>query len=405
MLERSSKPLIHNSLEIFPAVAVMGARQTGKSTLVRAIAQERGMAYHTLDDNALLQEAQEDPTGFIREIGAEPCVLDEVQRAPKLWLALKAEIDRNGTTGRFLITGSSQAKIEQGVGDALLGRAEFRTLRPLTLGEQSLAARHGHWSTLFTTPAARLGVEIEALVAAATPFDWPTVTAAGGMPRAAAQESSARRKLLNAYVEAFVRRDVREVLGVEDVDRFERFFRILAANTGRVLDQTAIARDVVGVSARTISRWIEALDRAYMLTRIPAYSMNANSRLIKSPKLFLVDSALAMAAAQELDPSGLHFETMIANDILCWATAAPYRSVSHWRTSNGQEVDFVLTEEDTSIALEIKGTASPSASDTRHLAAFLEAHPEVQSAFLLSSSPEIKQWKPNVFGVPWWAAV
>jgi uncharacterized protein len=215
---------IREDLRIYPAVAVMGARQVGKTTLCRQLAEERGLAYRTLDDSDVRDQALTDPEGLLADIGEDGAILDEVQRAPGLLLAVKAAIDRDGRPGRYLLTGSNQPAVGRAVGDSLFGRAAYRTLRPLTLSELRLDSVHPGWSFLFDSDESAVIRELERRADASGEPDWRDVVLTGGYPRAVAAPPERRQRLLDDYVTAFVRRDVREILGVVSVVRVVMLF-------------------------------------------------------------------------------------------------------------------------------------------------------------------------------------
>ena len=164
----------------------MGARQVGKSTLCQQIARDRGWQLRTLDDRDVLQQVTEDPAGLLEELGDEGSFIDEVQRAPGLMLAIKAVVDQDQRHGRYLVSGSNQPRIRGAVGDSLLGRAAYRTLRPLTISELRLSDEHPGWSFLFQEDEGAVLRELERRATESGALDWATATATGGFPRAVA---------------------------------------------------------------------------------------------------------------------------------------------------------------------------------------------------------------------------
>jgi predicted AAA+ superfamily ATPase len=155
----------------------------------------------------------------------------------------------------------------------------------------------------------------------------------------------------------------------------------------------------------TIRRWIDALERSYLVELIQPYSRNASQRVIKAPKIFVVDPALAIAASREAEPTGFHLETLMCIDISVWRDGAPGRALYHWRLSGGQEVDFVLQESQYLLPVEIKTTDDIRRSDTRHLMRFCEEYPEARRGIILSCDPEIRQLDRQIIAAPWWAVI
>ncbi|MGH7499780.1 MAG: ATP-binding protein [Gemmatimonadales bacterium] len=385
-------------------VAVMGARQVGKSTLCRQIAEERGFRWLTLDDADIRRQALEEPEGLLAGLGDGGSLIDEVQRAPGLLLALKAVIDRDQRHGRYLVTGSNQPNVRGAVSDSMLGRAAYRTLRPLVLSELRLADQHPGWSFLLSAREPQVMRELERRAETSGALDWREVAATGGFPRAVAAPAQHRMQVLDDYVQGFASRDIREIIGIESSGRFESFLRLIAVRTGQVLNIASMATDL-GSPITTLRRWTDALLRSYLIDLIPPYSRNASQRVIKAPKLMMVDSALSLAAARETRPTGFHLETMIASDLSVWRDGAPGRGLYHWRLAQGQEVDFVLEEDETLVPVEVKATTGIGGGDVRHLRKFLEVHGNAQRGILLSGDPVIRILAPRIIAAPWWAVV
>jgi predicted AAA+ superfamily ATPase len=290
------------------------------------------------------------------------------------------------------------------VGDSLLGRAAYRTLRPLSLSELRFSEEHAGWSFLFAERDETILAELERRAAESGALDWQDIAITGGLPRAVRSAPEQRQRLLNDYIEVFASRDIREVIGIDSTERFEAFLRLAASRTGQVLNVAGIATDL-GAPVTTIRRWTDALVRSYLVELVPPYSRNAGQRVIKAPKLVMVDSALALAAARETTPTGFHLETFIASDLSIWHDMAPGRGLHHWRLSGGQEVDFVLEENGRLLPLEVKAAATIGARDARHLRAFRDAHANAPRGILLSSEPAIRVVAPGIIAAPWWAVV
>ena len=400
---RSLRQALIPDLETYPVVALMGARQVGKSTLGRELAEERGMAYRTLDDRDVLRQAREDPEGLLDEL-AGAGFIDEAQRAPELFLAVKAVVDREQRAGQYLLSGSNQPVMSGAVGDSLLGRAAYRTLRPLTLSELRLSETHAGWDFLFDHDTPGVIEELERRAAASGTLNWRTTVETGGFPRAVAATADMRRRLLDDYVEVFANRDIRELLAIESADRFEQFMRLVASRTGQILNVNGLSGEL-GTPVTTVRRWLDALKRSFLIELIPAFSRNAGHRVTKAPKLFMADVALALAAAREPEPTGFHFETLVASDLAVWRDASPNRGVHHWRTQSGQEVDFVAERERRLLPIELKTSTAVSASDARHLKVFLDGHDAAVRGLLLSADPAIRELTSNVIAAPWWAVL
>ena len=389
---------------IYPVVAVMGARQVGKSTLCRELATQFGLAQRTLDDRDVREHALADPDGFLAELGDSGAFIDEVQRAPDLLLAIKSLVDREQRPGRYLLSGSNQPRVASAISDSLLGRAAYRTLRPLTLSELRLGDQHPGWSFLFNGDDDAVLSELQRRADSSGDLDWRQTVRTGGFPRAVAAPDAHRFRLLDDYVAVFSTRDIRELIEVDSIPRFDSFVRLVAARTAQELNASSLAKDL-GVAVNTVRRWLEALRRSYLTDYLPPYSRNASQRVIKSPKLYLVDSALALAAARDDEPTGFHLETLLASDLMVWRDADPSRDLYHWRTSSGQEADFVIEEAGELVPIEVKTTESVRRNDARHIRPFRERYANSPRGLVISCDPEISMLMEDTIACPWWAII
>ncbi len=401
---RSLRRVVEADLALYSVVAVMGARQVGKSTLCQEIARQRGLAHRTLDDRDVRDQALADPEGFLASLGDRGAFIDEAQRTPDLLLSIKAVVDKDQRKGLYLLSGSNQPRMGRAVGDSLLGRAAYRTLRPLTLSELRFDDRHLGWSFLFAGSDKDVVRELGQRAAASGQLEWRDVVKTGGFPRAVAAPTEQRLRLLDDYVQVFSNRDVREILAVETPARLEAFVRLLAARTGQELNASKLSSEL-GVAVTTIRRWLEALQRSYLVELLPPYSRNPGARVVKAPKVFMVDAALALAAARETTPTGFHLETLIASDLLVWKDSDPTRDLFHWRLASGQEVDFVLQENARLVPIEVKAAKSVSGSEARHLRTFREQYANCLRGLLVSCDPEIRVLESGLVACPWWAVI
>ncbi|MFZ1701884.1 MAG: ATP-binding protein [Pyrinomonadaceae bacterium] len=400
---RALENTIRRDLGVYPVVAVMGARQIGKSTLCQTIADDEGFRICTLDDSDYLRKAREIPEVLLDELGSN-AFIDEAQRAPGLFLAIKAIVDREQRAGSYLLSGSNQPQILGEIGDSLQGRAAYRTLRPLLLSEMRFDESHPGWSFLFKSDAAEIFVELESRAASSGELAWRDVVRAGGFPRALAVPEDYRFQILNDYIDTFANRDIREIVGVESPERFENFFRLVCSWTGQIFNASAYSRDL-GISVNTVRRWFDALKRSFLVETLPPYSRNASQRVIKAPKVYVVDPALALAGAREIEPTGFHLETLVCNDLVQWQDESPARAVYHWRLTGGQEVDFVLQDNQEILPVEIKASNDVRNRDARHLVSFCDRYDIAKRGLLLSCDPDIRLLDNGIIAAPWWAVL
>ncbi|MBI2958102.1 MAG: ATP-binding protein, partial [Chloroflexi bacterium] len=259
-----------------PVVLIHGPRQSGKTTLARMVGEAAGYVYFSFDDDVAASAARADPVGFVTDL-PERTVLDEVQRVPQLFTALKSAVDRHRTPGRFLLTGSTNVLLVPGLGDSLAGRMEIVRLHPLSQAE--LAGQPPRFlETLFggafkTQGWPRLGKELAERIAA------------GGYPAALARASSGRRAAwYRDYVETLVQRDARDLARISALDALPRLLTLAAGQTARLLNVADLAGPFQ-LSRPTIRDYVTILERLFLLDTLPPWHSNRLSRLIKTPKV------------------------------------------------------------------------------------------------------------------------
>ena len=347
-----------------PVVLLNGARQTGKTTLAQALAAGSGAQYFTFDDLATLALAAGDPSGFIRNLTG-PVVLDEIQKAPNLFPAIKLAVDKDRQPGRFLLTGSANVLTLPRLSESLAGRMEVIPLYPFSAGELAGAAE-GFLARLFagtiaTSKRASAGGDIAARLTR------------GGYPEATQREAEDRRGAWFAsYISTILQRDVRDLARVDALHTLPNLLKLLAARASGLLNLADVGRDA-GLPHTTLTRYLALLETVFLVHRLPAWSHNLGQRLVKAPKLHLVDSGLAChllgADARRLSEDrplmGRLLESYVVGELRKQASWADSRTALYFfRTATGLEVDVVLERPDGSVAgIEVKASASVGASD------------------------------------------
>lgn len=396
-LPRLLAPALQKALSVFPVVAVTGARQTGKTTLVRRLGSDR--TYLSLDEIDLLDQASSAPDDLLRR--ADRITLDEVQRSPDLLLAIKRAVDRDRRPGRFLLTGSANLLLSQRIAETLAGRATYLTLWPMTRGELSGAGRSGRWSSLMSGPPKDWP---DLLAKGGSEEAWQPIARRGGYPPAVQIPSPEERALWFAsYIQTYLERDLRDLARIESLVEFRRLMRAACLRLGNLLNQTELGRDT-GIPRATVQRYLDLLEVSYQLVRLEPYSVNRTKRLIKSAKLYWADTGLALNLSGEPDPAGAHFENLVLCDLLAWRDAEPDRpAILYWRTAAGEEIDLVVERRGKLLAVEVKATARPTHRDARHLRAFLEEYGKaVHGALLVHAGRETTWLSERLLAVPWW---
>ncbi len=357
---------IAEALADTPVVLVAGPRQAGKTTLVRQMA-EQGMRYLTLDDELTLLSAREDPVGMIRSLDC--AVIDEIQRAPQLLLAIKKSVDEDRRPGRFLLTGSANLMALPTVADSLAGRMETLTLLPLSQSEM-------HGSTANWIEASFDG----RLLKADTPMVGESMVDAvlrGGYPEAIARESARRRTVwARQYINSIIQRDVQDIANVDKLDQLPRFLHALAQISGQMCNYTQLGGQV-GLDGKTAARYTGIFEQMYLLRRVEVWSRNRLNRVVKTPKLHFIDSGLlatltdlsATEVRQDRSRFGNVLETFVYGELLKHAITAEgdYRLL-YYRDADKFEVDVVIeSAAGQLVGVEVKSSATVKDSDLRGL--------------------------------------
>jgi len=365
---RFARKLLNEALADTPAVLIHGPRQCGKTTLARSVGDASGYSYISFDDDVLRASTQADPAGFLANL-PDKVVLDEVQRVPELFTALKVAIDRDRRPGRFILTGSANVLLLPRLADSLAGRMEILRLHPLAQSE--LTARPPHFlDSLFSN-----GFKTKYLERSGK--DLADRITAGGFPAALARQSSSRRAAwYRDYIETLVQHDVRDLARISSLDVLPRLLTLAAGQTARLLNVADLASPFQ-LSRPTIRDYVTLLTRVFLLEELPPWHNNRLSRLIKTPKLHLVDTGLACsllgvdADALWADRTllGQFLETFIFQEL---RRQASWRGnpilFHHFRDKDGVEVDIVLQGSGQCVAgVEVKAAATVTAKDFRGL--------------------------------------
>ena len=364
------------ALQDTPAVLINGPRQCGKTTLVQQLAQ--GMSYITLDDPGMLIAAQQDPVGLLRQM--DRAVIDEVQRAPQLLLALKMSIDQDRRPGRFLLTGSANILALPQIADSLAGRMEVHTLLPLSQAElQGRPSDFLQRAQGQSWPVSHPSWVYPAVIDAKNELHAGAIgnALAGGYPEMRLRPSVTRRQAwAKAYIQTVVERDVQDIAQVEHLSQIPYLLDIAAAHCGQLFNASQIGGQLM-LDTRTLDKYLGVLEKLFLVQRLPAWGRNELNRLIKTPKLHFLDAGL-QATLTRLTPDmlithrerwGATLETWVYAELrkaLALSDEAWY--LSHYRDKDQVEVDFVLENPQRQlIGIEVKAAATVQVQDFKGL--------------------------------------
>lgn len=373
MYARTLSKTIHAISDSFPVLMVTGPRQVGKTTLLEICAKEGTpmlRAYVTLDDMDARTLARHDPALFLQS-WPPPLIIDEIQYAPELFSAIKIMVDREKRNGMFWLTGSQKFELMRGITESLAGRVAIVDL--LGLSQAELDGR----ATL-SQPFVPTAPWIAAARAANANVTKPLMAVfrqiwLGSFPRLIEQGAKTRDVFYRSYIQTYIQRDVQDVLKISDQLAFNRFLSAVAARTGQLLNYANLARDV-DIDNKTAKAWLSVLETSGLVFLLQPYHTNLTKRMVKTPKLYFLDTGLAAYLTKWPDAASLEVGSMSGAMLETWVVSEIIKSYWHngleanlffYRDTDQQEVDLLIESGDTLYPVEIKKTASPSQNSKR----------------------------------------
>jgi len=339
MIARRIAGKLKDLMATFPVVTVEGPRQSGKTTLVKMTFPD--FAYANLEEYAVRTLAERDPQGFLKQFPA-PAIIDEIQRVPQLLSEIQSAVDKNGGNGLYVLTGSHQPKLKEGIAQTLAGRTALLTLYPLSIAE---------------------------LFDAGIRLDRDDYLFRGFLPAVYDRQQNPV-DAYEAYYRTYVERDVRQLVNLTHQGQFELFLRLLAGRVGQVVSMDGLAGEV-GVSATTLRDWVSVLEAGFVIFRLQPYYNNFGKRFIKSPKVYFTDVGLAthllqIESAQQVarDPlaGGLFENLVVMEAVKARLNRGLPTGLYYMRDKNGVEVDLVLETHRRLRLFEIKSARTPDDS-------------------------------------------
>lgn len=364
MFPRMAEQVVSEALADTPVVIVVGPRQCGKSTLAMRFGE--GREYVTLDDPVFLAHATENPADFLNAHPA-PLIIDEIQRAPGLFLPLKLMVDKNRTPGSYILTGSANVLLLPKVADSLAGRMEIIDLQPLTQGE--LEGTNAHWinsvfSNEYSPKSSRDPLTLEERIVR------------GGYPEPAQRASKRRDPWFQSYIRTLLDRDVRDLANIDGLTQLPKLLRLLAARAGTPLNLSGLSRET-NLPHTSITRYVDLLKALYLIRTVPAWSADAEVKLARTPKAYLVDTGLAchlnqIDEKQLSRPGDLRtamLETFLANELLrLIQTSNVSAELFHMRTVKNKEIPFLIEARDGRVvAIDFQDQSVPSPQSIERL--------------------------------------
>lgn len=373
-IERKIERQLAYLSEHFPCVVVAGARQTGKTTLIKNMfGKKDGVSYVTLDYPRIRELARTDPELFLQQYPA-PVIIDEIQYAPELLPYIKIHIDEDRTNGQYFLTGSQMFRLMKNVSESLTGRVGILSLYAL-----SRAEIYGTEEAPFL-PSNKLVSKRDETIT--TVFDR---IYRGSMPQMVIDPELSPEAYFGEYMQTYLERDIRDLIEIKNESKFLKFISCAAARTAQELNLTDIGRDV-GIDSKTADSWLSLLVSSGIVYLLQPYSGNTIKRIIKRPKMYFMDTGLACylslwnspRALENSAMAGAMFETYVVSEIIKEYSnrGLDVRSrLAYYRDNSGKEIDLMILENGTVYPIEIKKSADPGKDALKNFSV-LESLPE-----------------------------
>lgn len=403
-LYRQAEEKVSSYARFFKVVAILGARQVGKSSLLKHLYPD--CKYITFDPIQDLYGARKDPDLFLQNF-KPPLILDEIQYAPELIPAIKRFADLNNNPGQYFITGSQNISVLKNISESLAGRVGIVKLGGMTGAElNSLAKNNVSW-LVFLLNHKKLPNEIK-LFYSGNPM--PRFLWRGTMPGIIDAPDEMIPSYFESYVLTYIERDVRVIEDIKNLPDFSRFVRVCAALTAQEINSAHLGREI-GITPQTARRWLDLLMQTFQWIELEPYTGNTLKRISGKKKGYLADTGIASYLQRISSPDALMgtpflgalFETGIVASIHKTVSLLPTQpALYHWRTSAGAEVDVVIEYNNQLFPIEIKAKTNLTKNDARGLAAFFETYPKSGDiGILIYAGSELYQVKENIWAVPW----
>jgi predicted AAA+ superfamily ATPase len=362
MYKRSLQPKLENVIAVSPVTLLTGPRQSGKTTLVKEIAEKYNFSYVTFDDLNYLSSAKNDPIGFIAGI-KKPVIIDEVQRVPEIFLAIKQDVDENRHAGRYLLTGSANPLLIPRLGDSLAGRMIILNLYSLSQGE--LQNKYERFIEHIFSNEPLYDLKWDPI----SKDDLFRLIDIGGYPSVQNLDCEQRELWFNSYITTILYRDVQELANITGLTEFPQLLKLLATRVGNLLNVAELSRSI-GIPTPTLHRYLALLETLFMTKFQPAHSGNLGKRLVKAPKINFFDTGfLSYLIDHNFNALGGVLENFVFSQLVKQATWCKNRvNIFHYRSVNGIEIDIILEDAAGNVvAIEVKSAQTVTPKDFKGL--------------------------------------
>jgi len=401
-LERTLCPVLEKTAKGFRVILLNGQRQVGKTTLLRNLSKDTKRRYVSLDDMNAKKLAQTDPELFIAQ-NPPPVIIDEVQYAPELFPYIKIHVDNHREQkGAFWLTGSQKYKLMQGVQESLAGRIAILDLMGLSYREK---IKRPFSAKPFLPAMDKPKDEKKLSVQEVYKHIWE-----GGLPEPFVDKRTERDRYYSSYVQSYIERDVKDFYNVEKPLQFFDFVSVVAAQTGQLLNYSSLARDI-GIDVKTAQTWMGILERSGLVYLLRPYSPNITKRIIKTPKMYFLDTGLCVYLTKWLAPeplmngamSGAILETYVVGEILkSYFHNGMEPAIWMYRDANQNEVDIVLEQNGILYPIEVKKTMNPGLGDCKSFKELNKLQKEIGLGAVLCLKPERLPISREAVSIPVW---
>ncbi len=378
-LNRLIEKTIKQAARSFPVIVITGPRQSGKSTLLNNLYNNKQATFIQLDDPAFRQLLQDDPLSYL-ENQRKPVIIDEIQLMPELLPYIKILVDRDRKPGQWLITGSQQFVVMKNISESLAGRAAILTLPTFQIKERKIIP------------------------------DLANYILRGSYPELLVNKTINQRIWYSSYMQTYLERDLRSMMQIHNLREFENFLRLLAAYTAQEFNASQISAKI-GISVPTVKRWVSVLEASYIVFTLPPYYKNYGKRIIKSPKLYFYDTGLVNYLLNihetnlvEQGPMvGPLFETAVISELYKYEFSKGVKpELYYWRSQSGLEVDLIKMENGKPVPYEIKAATMIKPLFYKNLQAWLDLSAQPKGkGYLITNCSKKLPLPVNIVNIHW----
>lgn len=398
MIIRNLEVPIKRYMSEYPVIAIVGPRQSGKTTLARYMFPEH--KYLSMENLDLRKKAEEDPRGFLDDYPAN-LILDEVQRVPQLFSYLQERVDLKDSPASYILTGSKQFLLMEKITQSLSGRIVTFKLYPFTVTELFNANPDTDIDSIFKIKPDNILKQEK--------IDINSLIFSGMFPRIHDKKLDARKWIEN-YILTYIERDIRSLVSVDNLRVFENFIKACAASAGQLINYTSIA-NLIGTSLPTVKKWISLLETSGIVFLLQPYHKNFNKRLVKTPKLYFTDTGIVSYLLSIKNPDELKNHPLYGNLFENFIISEIYKRINHigeqpplffWRDKTGNEIDLIIEKKEL-LPIEIKSSRTYNSSFSASVSTWLALKGnEAEKGFVIYRGDDIHGKNTSVATLPWW---